>query len=187
MYNFYKKLIKYKNVVSNKCKLLFFSILYGELINLNNTWLGKDFELDIKSSKFKIQFEKNVHFRKSSTICIRSNGELTVKENTFFNKNISINCHNKIQIGANCLFGENVKIYDHNHRFRNKEIVISQQGYSLGTITIGNNCWIGSNVVILKNVTIGDNVVVGANCVIAEDVSSNTIVKTGNILSQTSY
>lgn len=187
MYLLYSKLLKGYYKLTNKLHLFFFSVLYGNNIVLNNAWLGKNFELDIKSSSFKILFKKNVHFRKASTICVRNNGELIVNENTFFNNGISINCHCKIEIGANCLFGENVKIYDHNHRFRNKEVAISQQGYSVGAISIGNNCWIGSNVVILRNVTIGDNVVIGANCVIAESILPNTIVKTNNILQQTVY
>ena len=32
-------------------------------------------------------------------------------------------------------------------------------------VTIGRNCWLGANVVVLPGVTIGDNVVVGAGSV----------------------
>lgn len=187
MYRFYQKSNKFYSKIGNKIKLLFYTILYSPKIQLNNTWLGKSFEFDIKSSDFKLILKKNVHFRKFSTICIRNNGVLIIGENTFFNNGISINCHNCIEIGANCLFGENVKIYDHNHKFRNKNQLISTQGYSLGKICIGNNCWIGSNVIILKNVTIGDNVVIGANCVISENVLSNSIVKSNNNLQVISY
>lgn len=187
MHLLYSKFLKGYNKLVNKLRLFFFGVLYGNNVVLNNAWLGKNFELDIKSSSFKILFKKNVHFRKASTICIRNNGVLIVNENTFFNNGISINCHAKIEIGTNCLFGENVKIYDHNHKFRDKNQPIAHQGYSVGNVLIGNNCWIGSNVVILKGVTIGDNVVVGANCVIAENILSNTIVKTNNTLEKIVY
>ncbi len=59
---------------------------------------------------------------------------------------------------------------------RNSDKLIQQQGYSLGKIIFGNNCWIGSNVVILKDVTIGNNVVIGANCVIYKFIPENSIV-----------
>lgn len=44
-------------------------------------------------------------------------------------------------------------------------------------MVIGEHCWIGSNVTILKGATIGDNCVIGAGCVIAENIPSNTVVR----------
>jgi len=53
---------------------------------------------------------------------------------------------------------------------------VSNQGYTIGKIKIGNNCWIGSHVVILKDVTIGDNVVIGAGCIIHKSIPGNSVV-----------
>lgn len=80
------------------------------------------------------------------------------------------------------MFGENVKLYDHNHRFTDKQINFKDQGFKVGSIKIGDNCWIGSNVTILCNVSIGDNVVIGANCLIYKSIPSNTVVKNKNDL-----
>ena len=46
-------------------------------------------------------------------------------------------------------------------------------------IKIGNNVWIGGNVVILPGVTIGDNVVISAGIVVNRDILSN-VVAVGN-------
>ena len=43
-------------------------------------------------------------------------------------------------------------------------------------VTIGNNCWIGGNAVILPGVTIGDNVTIAAGSVVIRDVPSNSLV-----------
>ena len=43
-------------------------------------------------------------------------------------------------------------------------------------IVIGNNVWIGMNVVVLPGVTIGDNVIVGSNTVVNKDIPSNVVV-----------
>ena len=67
-------------------------------------------------------------------------------------------------------------IYDHNHKFRKSDSSVKEQGYSIEEVKIGKNCWIGSNVVILKGVHIGDNSVIGAWCVVKEDIPANTIV-----------
>ena len=46
-------------------------------------------------------------------------------------------------------------------------------------IKIGNNVWLGLNVVVLKGVVIGDNTVVGANSVVTKDLPPN-VVAAGN-------
>jgi serine acetyltransferase len=45
-----------------------------------------------------------------------------------------------------------------------------------GCIEVGNNVFIGSNVVILPNVQIGDNVVVGAGSVVTKSVPQGSVV-----------
>lgn len=43
-------------------------------------------------------------------------------------------------------------------------------------ISVGNNVYIGNNVLILPGVTIGNNVVVGAGAVVTKDVPDNVVV-----------
>ena len=68
-------------------------------------------------------------------------------------------------------------MYDHNHIFVDKNAPISEQGFNTDPIKIGKNCWIGSNVTIIKGVQVGDNCVIGANCLIYKDIPSNSVVK----------
>jgi maltose O-acetyltransferase len=46
-------------------------------------------------------------------------------------------------------------------------------------ITIGNDVWIGGNVVINPGVTIGNNVVIGLGSVVTKDIPDN-VVAVGN-------
>ena len=41
-------------------------------------------------------------------------------------------------------------------------------------ITIGNNCWIASNVTVIGGVTIGEGCVIGAGSVVTKDVPANS-------------
>jgi chloramphenicol O-acetyltransferase type B len=44
------------------------------------------------------------------------------------------------------------------------------------SVTIGNDVWVGANVVIIDGVTIGDGAIVAANSVITKDIEPYTIV-----------
>lgn len=46
---------------------------------------------------------------------------------------------------------------------------------SAGRIKIGNNVFIGQNVMILKGVTIGNNVIIGANSLVNKDIPDNCV------------
>lgn len=125
----------------------------------------------------KIKFGKRVTFRKGFSLMIDKDAEVIIKEGCFFNNYCSINAMKKVEIGKNCIFGENVKIYDHNHIFKYKDKLIKQQGLKTGDVSIEDNCWIGSNTVILKNTKIGTNSVIAAGEKINFTVDNNTIVK----------
>lgn len=136
------------------CKLIFYKVLYG-----------KDF-----NAKLKTIIYPGTHF------VLEPTGKVTIKKGVFINRNCSINSHEMIEIGSNTIIGENVCIYDHNHKYSDRETIIKKQGYTTSPVIIGDNCWIGSNVTILKGVTIGNNCVVGANTLISKSIPNNTIV-----------
>lgn len=151
-------------------------ILHNKKLKIKSFVFGKGFVLDILGKGYAVTIGK-LHVREDFSLRIRSNGKLKIHDNVFFNRACSINCMNSIEIGNNCIFGEGVKMYDHNHNFKDSRILIKDQGYSVAPIVIGENCWVGSSVTILKGVNIGSNVVIGANCLISEDIPNNSIVR----------
>lgn len=124
----------------------------------------------------RCQVGRNFQFRKGFTLLIDKDGDVRIGDDVFFNNYCTVCAMKEITIGNGTIFGENVKIYDHNHIYKNPNILIKKQGYTSGSIHIGNHCWIGSNVTILKGVKIGDNCVIGASCVVYRDVPTNSIV-----------
>lgn len=123
------------------------------------------------------KFGKRTSCRKYFNVYIEKGAKIKIGNDCFFNHGCSLNALDSIVIGDGCLFGENVKIYDHNHKFRDPNKRIKDQGFKTEKVTIGQHCWIGSNVVILKGTTIGNNCVIGAGCVVSGVIPSNCIVK----------
>lgn len=125
----------------------------------------------------QISFGKHITWRKRFMILLDKKATIEIGDDCFFNNDCSINALKSIKIGKGTIFGEGVKIYDHNHRFSDLQKSIKNQGFVSDEITIGNHCWIGSNVIILKGAKISDNCVIGAGVVVKEFIPSNTIVK----------
>lgn len=123
-----------------------------------------------------ISFGKGTTFRRGFNVYKEGKSEIKIGNKCFFNNFCSINALEKIEIGDGCIFGEGIKIYDHNHRFADNSKDIKEQGFSSEPVKIGNHCWFGSNVIVLKGCTIGDNCVIGAGSIVSESIPSDTIV-----------
>lgn len=130
----------------------------------------------IYSKKTSIRFGKKNYIRKNCSV-VAGDSILKIGDNFFMNNHSSINCFGTIEIGDDCLFGEGVRLYDHNYDYRSPENVpLNKKGHKKGFIRIGNNCWLGSNTVVLMNVKIGNNVIIGANNLVYRDIPDNSIV-----------
>ena len=99
---------------------------------------------------------------------------IEIGENFFSNYNLTILDVAKVTIGDNVMFGPNVSLYTAGHPLHP---VARNSGYEYGlSIKIGNNTWLGGNVVVVGGVTIGENVVVAAGSVVTKDIPNNTLV-----------
>lgn len=98
---------------------------------------------------------------------------IEVGKNCFINYNCVILDNAKVKIGDNCLIAPNVAIYTAGHTLHPDARSL---GYEYGIeITIGDNVWIGGNVVICPGVHIGSNVVIGAGSVVTRDIPDWTL------------
>lgn len=108
------------------------------------------------------------------TLVVGKDGQLNIGSRTYFNEYTIISCIGSVSVGKNCMFGPHVCIYDSDHQF-NADTGVQASGTAL-PVSIGNGCWIGANVVILKGSKIGDNCVIGAGCIISGTIPSKSIV-----------
>ncbi len=98
---------------------------------------------------------------------------IEVGENFYMNHNCVILDGAKVEFGDNVFVAPNCGFYTAGHpidiELRNKGLEYAKP------IKVGNNVWIGGNVVVLPGVTIGDNVTIGAGSVVNKDIESNSI------------
>ncbi|MDY4970421.1 MAG: sugar O-acetyltransferase [Lachnospiraceae bacterium] len=98
---------------------------------------------------------------------------IEVGKNFFANYNCTILDVAKVTIGDNCLFAPNVSIYTAGHPVHP---ATRNTMYEYGiSVSIGDNVWVGGNVVICPGVHIGNNAVIGAGSVVTKDIPDNVI------------
>ena len=103
-----------------------------------------------------------------------SSGKLILNDGVFINNSCSFNCMERIEVGNGTMMGEGVRFYDHDHVYTAEKIEKWQ--WTTAPIRVGRDCWIGSNVTILKGVTIGDNTIIGAGCLVRNNIPANSVV-----------
>jgi len=102
---------------------------------------------------------------------------IEIGNNFFANYNCTILDVGKVIIGENVQFAPNVSLYTAGHPIHPDS---RNSGYEYGIgITIGDNVWLGGNVVVNPGVHIGNNVVIGAGSVVTKDIPDN-MVAVGN-------
>ncbi len=102
-------------------------------------------------------------------------GRLQIDDGCSFGCQCILVCRHSIHIRKGVEFGPNVLIYDHDHDFR-AEGGLKAGKFKNSPVVIGENSWIGANVVILRGTTIGKNCVIGAGCVVKGNIPDNTLV-----------
>jgi len=100
---------------------------------------------------------------------------IIIGENVWVSFALSGGCYiqgiNGITIGDKTLFAPGVKIISANHDIKDYTQHVLDK-----PIQIGNNCWIGANVVILPGVSLGDRCVVGAGSIVTRSFTSDQLI-----------
>ncbi|MCE7039048.1 sugar O-acetyltransferase [Dyadobacter sp. CY312] len=98
---------------------------------------------------------------------------IRVGDNFYANVGCTILDCAPVTIGDNVLLAPGVSLYTAGHPTDTVQR-ISGLEYAY-PISIGNNVWLGGNVVVLPGVSIGDNTIIGAGSVVTKDIPANVI------------
>ena len=105
--------------------------------------------------------------------------EIVIGDDVFIGNACTFSAASSIQIRDHALISACVRVHDNDghpvdaDRRRAGEPISAAEA---APVVIGENAWIGAQVIILKGVTIGKNAVVGAGAVVTRDVPPNSVV-----------
>ena len=126
----------------------------------------------IATNNGSININSGLNIKKYSRI-EANGGKITIGNKCFINRGVMIISHDNISIGNNVAIGPNVCIYDHDHDYDVNGLIPNK--YKNGSVSIGNNVWIGAGSIILRNTIIGDNSIIGAGTIVKGNVKPKSI------------
>ncbi|HTZ85718.1 MAG TPA: acyltransferase [Solirubrobacteraceae bacterium] len=124
----------------------------------------------------RLEVGPEVLFEPGVWITAPGSARVRIGGGTFLNKEVMVAAEELVEIGEHCMLANGCFVSDANHRFDDPHKPITWQGFqSKGPTRIGDDCWLGANVVVTSGVTIGERCVIGANSVVTRDVEPFSI------------
>ncbi|NUU67345.1 acyltransferase [Enterobacteriaceae bacterium BIT-l23] len=123
-----------------------------------------------------IQFGHKFRIYPHARIEVATDARCKFGDNSAIGDNLHLICERRVIIGNDFLCSSNVFISDTDHSFILDDVpFINQPCVSAETI-IGNNVFLGKNVVVLAGARLGNNTVVAANAVVKGHFPDNVMI-----------
>lgn len=113
-------------------------------------------------------------FRRDFVCEISGGGTVEVGPGTIFTGSTLVQITTRLTIGARAVFGQATMIADGNHRWRDPDRHLLEQGYDFTPLDIGAGAVSTSKVTILAPV--GERALIGAHSLVTEPVPAYTLV-----------
>ena len=177
----------YKRLFLKECHGLFLVGRHVQISHGNHIHCGKNVKFEDYSEIHglcteeiiigdNVTISRGVMIRPSSYYGKDCGVGLVIGSHSSFGPYCFIGCSGKIVIGENVMFGPKCSLFAENHVFSDINRTIKSQGVNNKGIIVEDDCWIGSNVVILDGVRIGRGSVIGAGTLISKDIPAGSII-----------
>lgn len=100
--------------------------------------------------------------------------KLSIGQGTYINRHCFLDVIESVAIGRRVAIGPGCYITDHDHGSDPMRPPLAQDMLAKPT-QIGDDVWIGANVVVLKGVTIGQRTIIGAGSVVTKDLPADVV------------
>lgn len=151
-------------------------------MNLKRIIAKASFHLQKSAIGLLVYFNHRTYMRFYNGLLRRSGFKLNGTPR-FIAKSARFDDFQKITLGDRVVISMNVHFLTHDYSFTTALIALGEQPQTdigiLREIVVGNNVFIGMNVILLPGTTIGNHVIVGAGSVLRGNIPDYSIV-TGN-------
>lgn len=100
----------------------------------------------------------------------RPGPSIVIGDGVWIGTGCEFNIHERIVIGNETMIAAGCRFIDTDHGFASRELPMIKQPTAKGLIQIGQDVWLGANVLVLKGVTIGRGAIVGAGAVVTKSI-----------------
>jgi acetyltransferase-like isoleucine patch superfamily enzyme len=142
----------------------------------SNITLGANLRIDPSTSFNNVSIGDNTKIAKRCSVFGGVHNILEIGKDSYIGMNGIINGFAaKIIIGSNVSISQNVNIMAESGP---NSSIMMQRIFPLikGSVSIGDNCWIGASVIIMPNVTLGEFCVVAASSFVNESFPAYSIL-----------
>ncbi len=128
------------------------------------------------SGEQKILIGDNSIIHTGAILSCYDKGSITIGKNVSVNAYAILYGESNLKIGNNVLIAAHCVIVPANHTFNLIDVPINSQPISRKGITIEDNVWLGTHVVVLDGVRIGKGSVVAAGSVVTKNIPEYSVV-----------
>jgi len=107
-------------------------------------------------------------FRRGFRAEIEGEGRLEIGAGSVFTYDVIVQCTTSVRVGERVMFGQATLVVDGNHRFRELDRPMLEQGYEYRPIAIGDDVTVTTKCTIIAD--LGERCFVGANSVVVRPV-----------------
>jgi acetyltransferase-like isoleucine patch superfamily enzyme len=136
------------------------------------TYVGPGFSLHIPAGGTFVAGER-VEFRRGFRAEVEGDGRITIGADTRCTYYVLMQCSRSIEIGERCMFGQSTIVVDAQHRFRDLDVPMLDQGFDYTPVHIADDATITTKCTIMADV--GRRAFVGANAVVTRPVPAYTV------------
>lgn len=157
---------------------MFVSFVWTRIFYPKATLIRRPFYL--RGNRKNLITEKGFMTGRANRIELFGEGKIIFGHDCHIGDYVHIVSSNEVRIGDNCLFASKIFISDTSHGGYDTEgcspdIPPNDRPLIYSKVEIGNNVWLGDNVVVLPGVDIGEGCIIGANSTVTKSIPSYTI------------
>jgi acetyltransferase-like isoleucine patch superfamily enzyme len=152
------------------------TISHSKFIPGNNIFIDEGCLIYQAKEGGQIETGNDVCIFRDTIIETGKNGNVTIGAESSIHMRCQIMAYIKsITIGRGVMIAANCAIYSYDHEILPDMPIRNQPLVSKGEVSIGDESWIGTGVIILSGVRIGRGAVIGAGSVVTHDIPDGAI------------